>query len=51
MLQNIARRKYGNKYTGLNKEGIRRVLAKTDTDGTISLDKQEFYDLYKNLWF
>lgn len=49
MLQNIARRKYGNNHTDLNQDGIKRVIAKTDTDGTISLDKQEFYDLYKNL--
>jgi hypothetical protein len=49
MLHRIARRKYGKPRIDMDPEDIRRILAKNDTDGNVSLDKQEFYDLYKQL--
>jgi len=49
MLQKIASRKYGKKRVDLDTDDIKRVLAKSDTDGNVALDKKEFYDMYKNL--
>jgi Ca2+-binding EF-hand superfamily protein len=49
MLEHIAFRKglKGTKHITL--EEVKRVLAKTDTDGNVMLDRHEFYDLYKHL--
>ena len=49
MLHQIARRKYGQAYVELDTDDIKRVMAKSDTDGNVLLDKQEFYDMYKSL--